>query len=344
MTLHTVARYGRGGASSRVRLYDWLDYLSLDAVENNYLGGNDTSLRFVIRNAGAVLRAERALRRLVTDCQGQRLILSRSASPLSSGGIEERLLRAAGHAVYDFDDALYERGRTRTNPFSLSDTWRRSCAAADVVIAGNEELASHALAVSRNVHVIPSCVNLEHYTAKTDFEIGAAPRGVWIGSASTEKYLAHIAPSLLKLHREAGLRLTVISHPQSSVPELEGLIDRVPWQASTFGSLLAQADFGIMPLTDEPWSRGKCAYKLLQYGAANLPVIGSPVGVNEQVISGMGGLAASTESEWSEALHAVIHDSAEGRSLRGRQGGEYIAQNFSFTAWGSAWKSLVLPG
>ena len=37
---------------------------------------------------------------------------------------------------------------------------------------------------------------------------------------------------------------------------------------------------GIMPLPDDPWTRGKCTCKILQYFAASLPVVCSPVGAN----------------------------------------------------------------
>ena len=47
-----------------------------------------------------------------------------------------------------------------------------------------------------------------------------------------------------------------------------------------------------MPLPDSPWERGKCGFKLIQYMAAGLPVVASPVGVNDRIVSpGVGYLA-----------------------------------------------------
>ena len=47
---------------------------------------------------------------------------------------------------------------------------------------------------------------------------------------------------------------------------------------------LQSFDVGIMPLPDEPWERGKCGFKLIQYMACGKPVVASPVGVNEQIV------------------------------------------------------------
>ncbi len=51
---------------------------------------------------------------------------------------------------------------------------------------------------------------------------------------------------------------------------------------------------------DSPWERGKCGYKLIQYMACGLPVVASPIGVNEQIVrDGENGYLADGPEAWS---------------------------------------------
>ena len=75
-----------------------------------------------------------------------------------------------------------------------------------------------------------------------------------------------------------------------------------------------------MPLTDDAWSRGKCAFKLLQYMAAALPCVASPVGANtEAVLDGINGFHATDVDEWERSLEKLIL-SPELRAELRRQG------------------------
>ena len=56
------------------------------------------------------------------------------------------------------------------------------------------------------------------------------------------------------------------------------VIDYVPWREETEAIELARCHVGVMPLSDGPWERGKCGYKLIQYMAAGRATVASPVG------------------------------------------------------------------
>ena len=87
-----------------------------------------------------------------------------------------------------------------------------------------------------------------------------------------------------------------------------------------FGSF----DIGIMPLPDGPYARAKAGFKLLQYMAAGLPVIASPIGANRSIVERSGaGLLASSASEWEEALRTLAGDTAL-RSEMGRRGRLFV--------------------
>ena len=94
-----VSQYGRTGASTRVRLYDWLDHLGRRADRFDFLGAADNQPATVLRRLPAALAAQRSLRALPSGLPDRTLLLSRQASPFSNGRLEERLLRSAGRGV-----------------------------------------------------------------------------------------------------------------------------------------------------------------------------------------------------------------------------------------------------
>src|SRR5262249_32197241 len=88
-------------------------------------------------------------------------------------------------------------------------------------------------------------------------------------------------------------------------------------------------DVGIMPLPDEPWERGKCGYKLLQYMASTRPVIASPVGANRQIVdNGTNGFLAATHSEWLHAFQ-ILQASRELRNRLGMAGRKKVEAGYS---------------
>ena len=119
------------------------------------------------------------------------------------------------------------------------------------------------------------------------------------------------------------------------------MVDRVQWAPATFAQELARADLGLMPLRDDEWSRGKCAYKLLQYGAAALPLVGSPVGANREVLSRAEGLAPRSVDDWYDAMVQLLEESDESRARRGRAARRAVEENYSFRSWEPTWVEAV---
>ena len=340
--LTVVVPYGRAGSSARVRAFDWLDHTGTPARVHDYLGLAANSPSAVLARPVRASRAELGLWRLSRQLRHETVLLVREASPFSRGRVEQAILAGAGRSVYDFDDALgVDMPGIVNTAFSKSAKWRRCVRAADTVIAGNEILAEAAEEQgATDIRIIPSCVEPSDYRRKTRFGRSGPPVAVWMGSPATEPYLAGIAESLLKVHAETGLRLVVISAGDASLGPLDRMVDRRRWSAAS-NSELAEFDFGVMPLPDDPWSRGKCAYKLLQYGAAGLPMIGSPVGANVGALDAMGGTQATTAQQWTEALMSIAtleEPAAQTLGARARQG---VEQYYSFSSWRSSWLSAV---
>lgn len=344
--LHAVTPYGPRTGSSRVRVHDWVARLPDAVIVHPYAGLDGARPGTLIRNPGRVARAERDLRALAAS-RPTRLLLHREASPLSRGGLERRLLLAASVSVYDFDDALYLD--TGSGPLyrRLAPKAAKATAALQVVdrvVAGNDTLAEWASARHRDVVVIPSCVDPSSYRRKTDFVVGAPPRLGWIGSWSTERYLRGIADPLMHLHERLGARLVLIGSASGHLGRLEQMVDRVPWSPRAQHEGLAGFDVGLMPLPDDPYARGKCAYKLLQYLAAAVPSVASPVGVNRQVLEQSGIPAATTAVEWVDAVTRLLELPEGDRRALGDRGRRLVEEQYSFDAWRERWRAAMHLG
>lgn len=149
----------------------------------------------------------------------------------------------------------------------------------------------------------------------------------WIGSPSTWPQLKPDVPLLQQLRTSLGFNIRVVG--AGPVPEKYPEIEFIDWSEENEVSELQKMDIEIMPLPDEPWVRGKCGYKLIQYMACGLPVVASPVGVNAEIVRhGKNAFLASTEKEWIESLTRMVGE-PDLRQAMGTAGRARIESEFS---------------
>ncbi|MHC4084404.1 MAG: glycosyltransferase family 4 protein [Planctomycetota bacterium] len=237
----------------------------------------------------------------------------------------ERLLKRP--RILDVDDAVWLRrpfGR-----FTMPDVAR----AMDAVIAGNTYLAEYFGRYCKEVHVVPTAIDLDRFTLRPESANEQQDRFVigWTGLASNFKYLETIEPVLSRFLREYDrAELMLISdRPWEHRLLPPEKVRFTPWSVEKEALVLHLMSVGIMPLSDDRWSRGKCAFKMLQYMAVGLPVIVSPVGMNRDVMEkGDVGLAASSPDEWYEALVSLYEDRSHGVKL-GSEGRKVVEQFYN---------------
>jgi glycosyltransferase involved in cell wall biosynthesis len=264
---------------------------------------------------------------------------------IKMSGIEARLVAASSrHRVFDLDDAIYVRKPRRLGEPADDSVWRRrkfiaTCRSVDVVAAGNEVLARAARPAAREVLILPTSIDVSCYQATT-LDADAAPTIAWIGSPENLVYLEMIRPALARLGaRHPALKVRVICSAFPDWPEIQ--VERVPWSAATEAASLAAAHIGVMPLSDDAWARGKCAFKLLQYMAASLPCVASPVGANtEAVIDGFNGYHAGNLEEWERNLERLI-DSAQLRAQFGANGRRHVVERYALGVYRDNYLALL---
>lgn len=202
----------------------------------------------------------------------------------------------------------------------------------DTIIAGNSYLADWFSKYCKNVFVLPTVIDTQRYTQKSDysekFTIG------WTGMACCYKYIRFIERPLsrfLQNHSEVEM-LFVAERPYKSSILPSRRIRFYRWNEQTETSALKEMSVGIVFLPDDEWTRGKCSLKMLGYMSAGLPVVASPVGVNNEILAkGQAGFAATSEDEWFEALETIYKD----HSLRiklGNNGRRIVEQYYSISA------------
>ncbi|NGO41093.1 glycosyltransferase family 4 protein [Streptomyces ureilyticus] len=341
-----ITPYGRGAGSSRVRVFEWLDRVDPDFTVSSYASFADAAPSRLARHPVAVALAERRLYHLAV-ARPHRLLLHREASPLSRGWWERRLLASADFGVYDFDDALqwdWGAGGAVRRLAPKAGKARTAIRYAARVIAGNDVLGNWAAQRHRDVVVIPSCVEPEDYTPKTTYALHDPPRLGWIGSRHNEDCLLLVAEALEEIHRRSGARLTLIGTTTRSLGRLEAFIDRVDWSPHHERTLLADIDIGLMPLPSTAYSMGKCGYKLLQYGAAGLPAMATPIGVNAEILARLGMLAARDEREWTEAIQGLLGASDTARERLGCEARDVVRRHYSYDAWLPQWSAALELG
>lgn len=214
--------------------------------------------------------------------------------------------------VYDFDDAIWIPNASQSNRRLMHlKYWgnaRWLCRLARTVHAGNEFLADYARRFNPRVKVIPTTINTEAWHNKVKIHKDEEPFVLgWTGSHSTLAYLEDLLPVIKDIQNELPVTFVVICDSNPVWNDVN--VDFIPWNKETEVEDLLRLNVGLMPLRDDPWSRGKCGFKALQYMALGIPALVSPVGVNSRIVDhGVNGFLCKKPEEWKQAVHALYHD------------------------------------
>lgn len=343
-----LPRYGTLGASSRLRMHQYLALLGsmgfdcwvFPLVRDRMLGDRYRRSRYgFIGLLGAYLRRIRVLSR----ARRYDLVwIEKEALPWFPAWTERLLLRKVAYAV-DIDDAVfhqYDMHPIRWVRHFMGRRLDRTMARASVVVAGNSYLAARAsTAGARRVVIVPTVVDLDRYPTMTRERSSAPLRIVWIGSPTTSHYLRIIEEPLARLARRHRFRLRVIGAEDFRMSGVE--VEAMPWSRNSEVARLQECHIGVMPLHSSPWELGKCGYKLVQYMACKLPVVASRVGANVDIVAhGETGFLANDGAEWLSMLETLLSDPGA-RERMGRAGREIVEIRYSTAAQAGRLGSLL---
>jgi glycosyltransferase involved in cell wall biosynthesis len=241
--------------------------------------------------------------------------------------------------IWDVDDAIWLDASPAAGGHrlaALKGTPRKVrwlASRADHILAANAYLADFLSRYSSRITIVPSVIETRAVEARRHEDRPELVLG-WIGSPTTAPYLLRLARAISRVSRELpdrALRMVVVGGTMTAPNGCA--VESIAWSADRELDALGRIDIGLMPMPDNAWTRGKSAYKALQYMSAGIPVVADDVGVTSSVLdTGRAGVIVRNEDEWVEAILALARDVSL-RARLGEHGRRRVETDFSVQRW-----------
>ncbi|MGR3592236.1 MAG: glycosyltransferase family 4 protein [Limimaricola soesokkakensis] len=336
MKLVFFTRHEHLGASSRyrsVQYFELLREMGHEVSQHHFFSDAYLRARYTgTRPTWEVLRRYTSrLRAALLAARGaDAVIVEKELFPFLPAGAERVLRRGGAALLYDFDDAIWHAYERHRFGALFGEKISKLVAGSDHVVVGSHYLADQVTAWgASSVSLVPTTIPASRYrgqglTASKTADI------VWIGSMSTGPHVQRIFPVIERLHRTRGSIARLIGFPRQLISgPIPDFLRLVPWSAATELEMMSSGRIGIMPLPDDPFERGKCGFKLVQYMGMGLPTIASPVGENNYIVQhGATGYLAGNDNQWYDYLTTLLDDPKLARTL-GEAGHERFQSHYS---------------
>jgi hypothetical protein len=247
------------------------------------------------------------------------VLVQRGLYPLGPGSIVRALERYGGRVVFDLDDAVFAgspafHARPRIARWIYGPQQAlRLLHRADATVVSTESLASILPAWAHVDAIIPTVPDPKRYPVAEHVQ-EAPVRVGWAGSMRNIPYLNMVRPALERLASDGSATLEVVSSEPWSGPS-----SFRRWELAEEATVFARFGIGIMPLPDTAYTRAKAGFKLLQYMAAGVPVVASPVGINRKLVEeSRSGFLADGADDWEAAIRVLACDASLRKELGSR--------------------------
>ena len=234
--------------------------------------------------------------------------------------------------IYDFDDAVLFRDSNASDFYSFSRLrrFKHSLKFSDLVIPGNEYLKNLSLPYSDQVYVVPTGIDMQTYIPGPPHDSSLPLTIGWIGSAPNLFYLKHLIKPINELYRiTKHFKLKIVC--DDFIEGFECPVEKKIWKKEDEVKDIQSFDVGVFPLEGDPWTKGKCALKLLQYMSCGLASVSSVSEVTSSIVKdGINGFLAASPIQWTEKLKLLIENPDKVKTM-GIKARESLAGSFDTT-------------
>lgn len=315
MKILFLPKYDKDGPSSRYRTFQYLQYYNdfgIDCVVFPFFSyGYISSLNAKSSVFFYMRGIFRRMKKVFSFYKYDLIVIEKELIPYFPSILEYILFLFKKKYILDFDDAIYVNYSESSNcivRFFLKNKIKKIISWASGVITGSPELTAYAKKYNKKVVEIPTSIDLVKYSL--DSALVKAERFVigWIGGRATSKHIEIIKPALDRfLFEYDNVYLHLIGYSGNLFVENEH-IKIISWSSITEVEELGKIDIGVMPLVNQPFERGKCGFKLIQYMACSKPTISTPLLANVKIDNGIGNLFATSQEEWFSCLEEMYNN------------------------------------
>lgn len=301
-------KYTSQGATSRYRSFFFMrqminkdynisvhSFLDSEYLQNLYGKKSSNKLKILFAYLSRVFSLLTASKNLIIEYE---------LFPYTPYWVEKLFLKNKQY-ILNFDDNVWDNYKDK---FWLNKKYDKLVQHADGVIVANDFLFEKVKSLNSTIIKIPTAIDLEDYTEVT--EKNKVFTLVWIGTPMTYRYIESHAEIFKELAKKITYELCIIATEELKSRAIDGVnMKFVEWSLENEVHYLKQAHVGIMPLDKDMFSQGKSAFKLIQYLAAGIPLVASPIGENNHIIKeGRNGYLVSSDEQWIEKMELLYQD------------------------------------
>ncbi len=318
-------------ASSRFRVLAYLDQLKNEFdIDIFYAEYHNNNIPKIFRSMFKRIRYLSLLRDVNTyDVIYMQRPMSTDRS--KNNFFEKLIVNINPNLIFDFDDALFIQSKSKiSNLISI----------AKICVCGNKYLYNFSKKYNPNTYVIPTAIDTKKFIPKGNCNRALVTIG-WTGTSGnyqffTDKMIAEIN-TILKTYSNVSF-LFICDHKPDQ--RFNFPYNFIYWNETTEVEDLQNIDIGLMPLIDSPWSKGKCGFKLIQYGAIGIASIASDVGVNSDIVLENKSGILIKDNTWETALTTLINN-APLRERMGENARQHIQKHYSLSSNYQKFSSII---
>jgi glycosyltransferase involved in cell wall biosynthesis len=210
--------------------------------------------------------------------------------------------------ILDYDDAIfhnYDLHRKRIVRFLYGNKIPAIVKIANYTITGSPYLSSYLRRFSSQIIEIPTSINFASYKSNWRLKTNTDRLSVgWLGSRTTSVNIVNLVEVIKEiLELNPKIRFKLMGFDNSLKSKLDHPnVEFYNWSIKDELIFLREIDLGIMPLEDNPFNRGKCGFKLIQYMAMGKPTLSTPLEANVKINRNNSNLFAITREEWVNSI------------------------------------------